>query len=285
MEYFDRYPRSGPPHPDFFTALFPSMKYDGHAPASMEIVAAHEAEEPTFIYIMHIALLARRFDKDYLARARSSVYRYLLEDGRSAKVLETCRESIDVCLRLGETQIPTPVKRAGIDRVQEFERRLDAYRTSEAHSILTISAVNESLRRLGGAGAGAGAPSVSLLVSAILKLPDAGMRSECNARFEKLASQIWGWEYPILTDQWHERLMVDFRRTQVELVSKFGDQHAGCSNVTIRMLWHFDRVKFPYKSEMFRLPESADSWAKNLSRLGIQGTWDPRSRSSKKQDV
>ena len=56
-------------------------------------------------------------------------------------------------------------------------------------------------------------------------------------------------------------------------------------NVTIRMLWHFDRVKFPYKSEMFRLPESADSWAKNLSRLGIQGTWDPRSRSSKKQDV
>jgi hypothetical protein len=115
-----------------------------------------------------------------------------------------------------------------------------------------------------------------MLMAAIKDLPDPGMRSDCNARFEKLAAQVWGWRYPALTEGVRERVLQDFRAKQAALVAKLGDPQAGCPNVTIRMLYHFDAAGLPFSLDMFKLPEGDDSWKKNIERLQAVGVWDPR---------
>jgi hypothetical protein len=295
-----RYPRVDPPHPEIFGdwrgsdfgALIPTVVYTGDRPASMEIVAGRDAGGMVFCYIGWVSLVASGYDEGFRRRLAAALHDYLLRDGDTRKIFALCGQVMGIHLKISESTGEHVAKRSGTDRMQEFERRLDAYETVESHRVAVIEEVEASLARLGhpiGADI-ANAPMEPdgrragtyawMLAEAIKGLPDSVMRSDCNARFEKLAVQVWGWRYPALTDGIRDRVLQDFRARQAALVAKLGDPQAGCPNVTIRMLYHFDAAGLPYSLSMFKLPEGDDSWKKNIERLQVAGIWDPRRKAA-----
>jgi hypothetical protein len=233
--------------------------------------------------------VAAAYDPAYQVRLKLASRQYLVGDGDSMPLCELCREKMKIYLTLGGGPEPHAARRAGPDRAQEFERRLDAYETTETHRPNVIDEVEKCLLDLGYPGrAPPGASerldpngrlpgtTADMLIKAIAKLKDPGMRSDCAARFEMLATQIWAWRYPVLTAAWRDRILLDFRENQASLVSEMSDPQAGCPNVVIRMLWHFDRTGFPFSVGSFRVPTGDDAWRKNIARLRATGKWDPR---------
>lgn len=279
----ERYPRSGPPRPALFGGLFPPTEPRGRPPAALDVTAPPGYGETQFVYIAQLCLLAPEPRPGYQAALRQAAERYLLRTGCSDELVGLCREALELRISSAETAPPAPSRRAGADRASEFERRLDAYESTEPFPIRVLEAIWGNLRGAGrpaaearalplepdGRRPGTDAPALS---AAIAALPDQGARSECVARFESLAQQVWGWEYPRLPEGARARILEDFRA----LAEARGAPEAGAPNVTIRLLWHFERAGVPYSLRMFRLPEGNDSWQKNLARLGALGTWDPR---------
>jgi hypothetical protein len=245
-------------------------------PTSIDLKVTPDSRALFFIYIARVSALATKFDDGALNLLKNTSYKYLIIDGNSKSLLDVCGRMIKITINLcDEVNV---LKRSGVDRKAEFERRVEAYCSKVRHPQYIIDAVDVELLKLGYVGkcafSGTLLPdgrregtNAEQLSAAIKNLNDPALRSVCTARFEMLAHQIWGWKYPHMTDAIKNSIYEDFNAKQNELSSVSGDGPAGCPNATIRMLWHFQRVNFPYSLEMFKVPVGNDTWAKNLVKL------------------
>lgn len=248
------------------------------------MVAQKSSEELCYMAIAQIAALGAPA-RD-LPALHAAALNYMTGACDSAGLFAEARRHVALEIRLVEGGGAHVAKRAGTDKVQEFERRLEAYASRQPHPADLVRAVSARLESLGLPGAGA--PRTSYLVDgrlegtdaemlsrAIKALPDPNARAACTANFEMLAVQIWGWRYPALDDDTRDRILTDFRALQVVLAKKAGGSQAGCHNVTIRMLWHLCRAGVRCSVDMFRVPSSKESWANNLSQIGAPAAWRP----------
>ncbi len=280
------YPRESARFPDIYSAIYPNRTppLDHDPPAAIEIHIPSQQAEYLGIYISLVTLAARGYGKA-CAEMQAAMHAYLTVDGSFSNLLQECSKYIDIVVKSDE-KTTSETKRGSTNRTGSFERRLEIHDCAIPCNRNTVAKVREILVAMECPhNADAAGPlnefgrrvrtNAKMLAAAIKRLEVADDRSECNAHFESLAAQLWDWRYPKLDNETRAKLLSDFNQQQATLF------HAtqcskGCSNATVRMLWHFDLNGIPYDINMFRLPDGEESWVKNIAALGMLGTWDPR---------
>jgi hypothetical protein len=244
-------------------------------PASIDIIIPNDSNVLIFVFLVKLTLMMKKFDVAVASELKSLVCDYLLVSGDPSKILEIAKASLSVNIHIRNKEIAS--KRGGADRKYDFEKRLDLYATDDKFTPGIIDALDAALERAGYPGKrGMNFPqmpdgrrantSIAMLIDAIRTLKDPVTVKDCMSKIEMIATQIWGWKYAVLTPEWRAKIMEDFTKKQTQLVMATGNVSAGCPNLTIRMLIHFEAVGFPYTKEMFKLPMN-DTWMKNISKL------------------
>ena len=280
----ERYPRSTGFAPELIPALLTPATHMEDPPGAVEVVVQKGSEELCYISLAQIAALGA--PTSALPALQAAALSYMTGACDSTDLFTEARRHISIDIRMVDGDSTHVAKRAGTDKVQEFERRLETYAARQPHPADLVRSVSARLESMGLPGASAPrtkylpdgrleGTDAEMLSRAIKALPDPNARGACSANFEMLAVQIWGWRYPALDDETKDRVLADFRALQVALSKKAGGAQVGCHNVTIRLLWHLSRAGIRCSAEMFRVPTSKESWANNLAQLGAPTNWRP----------
>jgi hypothetical protein len=241
--------------------------------------------ELTGVHLGCIVAYIKNYDPEVCEIIRRAVDKYLVVDGKFTELMEVYSKFMRITAKFTDT-VPVIHKRTTADKSACFERRLETYDTIATCNIEIVVKIKEILTSMNyphdvyTAGShneyGRGTlTDAKMLMQAIKRLENPTDRTDCNANFESLATQVWGWKYVKLTNDMRLKLIADFNEKQSNLSANSVGTF-GCSNITVRMLWHFDIIGIPYDIRMFRVPESDDSWNKNIAALQMSNIWDPR---------
>ena len=269
-------PRSCPFFPQLQSALFSGVQLP-NPPSEIELNIDDSCAEHFSLYVSQLAALASGFDRAFCEELRHQSSEYLLETGESTILLDQARRILKIKVIQSETRIMTGGKRAGVDKKKSFEKRIESYCSIERFDVETLEEIKLCLQSLQFPStpeeAGRLLPSgrrehssARQLSEAIKIMKSPSRRSECNARFENLAAQIWGWVYPKLTSATRSEIINDFMTKQAEM-SRSKRNASLCPNATIRMLWHFGQLGIEVDVDMYRVPLGADSWKRNMEIL------------------
>jgi hypothetical protein len=274
MLSLQRYPRHFSPHPSIYRSLFGNCQIEKHYPVALTLTASASEKNIFFLQFARIALMAGGNASDLV----NACYAYLEINGDSEKFLETCRKYLQIEIRIQE-EVPV-AKRTTMTRRNEFERRLDAYYNPSSIDLHIINMVKTELANKGYVYENVRKyhllsdgrrenTDMSQMIEAVNAIDNKTIRAQCRANMENLAIVIWQWHYPKMTPEMRHKIMENFDELQNELKIKYGDPNAGCPNATIRLLYHFQRVDFPFSPKMFKIPSGSDTWNKNLAKLKI----------------
>lgn len=260
-------------------------------PNSISITISHDNRTLIFVTMAQIASIASNHNKNYVSGIKNVTQEYL-KTGDGKRLFDEIRTRLTVNVTVKRLEHLSRMKRSPSDRIKEFETRIDAYRTLYKHSTSMLESIDAMLVKLGYPGF-SGSKSKLLpsgrregtyayqLTAAIKLLPDTSVRSLCFGNFEAVAFQIWNWKYPELTEEYRKRIIASFHALQKKLCEKFPNENVGCPNTTIRMLWHFKEVGFPYDFDMFKVPEGCESWTKNKHAICVKDNWGPVGKNDK----
>jgi len=278
MFYSGRYPRSYSYYPILYDALFNGCPDNNIVPVSISLNVQKLNSVLVFVHLIRIALIAKKGEKEYRTRIQRACWNYLNVDGNTSTILNLCKEVLNINIKIIDEVIP--VKKYNLSRRHDFERRLDLYRNPVNIMSHISKLVESNLLELHYPGKNGSNfkllpcgmrenTSLTQLFEAVDIIEDKVIKSFCRTNIESLAIELWNWKYPVISDQVHKQLLDDFDEVQNSLKRKNNCQDPGCPNSTIRMLFHFDRIKFPFSIEMFKVPAGSDTWIKNLEKLEI----------------
>lgn len=269
-------PRVSSPYPKFAEALYGGVRQQD-VPVEMEMVIDEANNEHFSLYVAQIAALSSGFDRKLAAALEEATMTYLLETGNPSALVEIVRSVLKMHVLRTEIKVSVGNKRAATDKKKSFEKRLDSYCSTELFRTEIINEIKASLAQLGHpanpeeAGrlleSGRRERTNAVQLQEAIKMLGPGLHAtECNSRFENLATQVWDWKYPKLSHAKRTAILDDFSSKQAE-ISQQKRPTTASSNTTIRMLWHFNRAGIECDFDMFKIPRGVDAWKRNMAAL------------------